>query len=788
MPSLTSPGVEVFVNDQSIYAEASPTTVPLFVIATRSNKTTPDGAGTAAGTTEADKLRVVSSQRELLQNYGNPVFVTSSGSPVHGEETNEYGLLAAHTFLGRASRAYILRADIDLGGLVPTKQEPVLPPPDNTYWMDANALVGGIFKFDGTNWVAVPFSARVASPTNADGSDGDWTFDYSNLDGTIRYKEGGSWKAATDANLSADFGATINLHVNPVAPTGPNTGDFWYKTTSSAGGVNLKLTRYRAVDGVFVTTPIIRQNTPPSPNEGVVWEDVSAISTTARRPLYVGTGSVFIPLSFVIQNEEPVTEPADGTLWLDDDITDFALYVEGTDHSRGNEWVPITTTTVSNPNSQQKVISASAPTFPSDGAIWVDISTPKNVDYYPVIKRWQVNQWIDITDSIIIKDGDPVASSVVNGTYWLNTGESKTRNIVKKYDSAYTAVTVVLNSSTNKYEVVTQVGNKWAPTSGKKFGRRSVRSIIVEKLQGAISSNDEIRAESNYYQLITCPSYPELYDEMIALNADIGEVAFVVGDTPKFMTPSGIPSGREITVAEWASNSNNVTVTGEDGFASARTPYAAFWYPWGIVANVDGKDVMVPPSHIAMRSIAYSDTVSAPWYAPAGYTRGRIDNVKSVGRLNDKNVYVPLQINNAMRDVLQQNDINPFMHKPNTGLVIFGQKTWAASASALDRINVARLLTKMKYDLRRLLEPFIFEINDPVTRRSAQVGTERYMAGLKSLRAVYDYAVRCDEQNNTPDRIDRNEMWVDLAIRPSKTVEFIYAPITVLNTGEEFPF
>jgi len=87
-----------------------------------------------------------------------------------------------------------------------------------------------------------------------------------------------------------------------------------------------------------------------------------------------------------------------------------------------------------------------------------------------------------------------------------------------------------------------------------------------------------------------------------------------------------------------------------------------------------------------------------------------------------------------------------------------------------------------------MMEPFLFEINDPVTRRSALVVAERYLAGLKSLRALYDFAARCDESNNTPDRIDRNELWVDVAIKPAKAVEFIFVPISILNTGQDFPF
>ncbi len=787
MPILTSPGVSVFVNDQSIYAEPNPTTIPLFVIATRTNKTTPDASGTARGTSEANKLRVVSSQRELLQNYGNPVFVTSAGAPVQGEETNEYGLLAAHTFLGRGSRAYILRADIDLGGLVPTTQEPVLPPPDNTYWVKQSSVVGGIFRRVLGQWIAQPFSVFTTAPTGATGANGDWGFDYSNLDGTIVFKDGGTWRAASNANLTTVFGGTVDLKVGPTAPTAQD-GDFWYKTTSSAGGVNLALTRYRAVDGVFVTVPVLRQTIPPTPNQGTVWEDLSAVNTTGHRPLYVGTGTQFIPLTFVIQNSEPVTEPTDGTLWYDDTFTDFALYIEGTDVGRGDQWVPVATTTVSNPTLVQKVISASPPAFPVDGSIWIDIASPESFDNFPIVKRWQIDQWIDITDSVIISDNDPGASSVLNGTYWLNLSESITRNTVKVYDSSFVAVKVVLNGSTDQYEVVPQVGNFWKPTAGGLFGRRAIRRTIVQKMQAALVANEEIRAEANYFQLIACPGYPEVYDEMLALNSDLGEIAFIIADTPKFMVPSGIPVGREITAAEWASNSNNVASTGEEGFASARTPYAGFWYPWGNGTNLDGNDVMIPPSHMVMRTIAYSDSVAAPWFPPAGYTRGRVDNATSVGYLNNNGEYAPLQLTTSMRNILYENDINPIMFKPNTGLVVFGQKSWAATSSALDRVNVARLLCKMKYDLARLLEPYLFEINDPITRRSAQVSTERYMAGLKSLRACYDYAVRCDESNNTPDRIDRNELWVDVALQPAKAIEFIYVPVTVLNTGEAFPF
>lgn len=790
---MVSPSVTVTVNDQSIYAAPNPRTIPLFVIPTRASKPTSDGSATAPGTLESNRLRLVTSQRELLQNYGNPVFVTSAGEPIHGDETNEYALLAAHSFLGQASRAFILRPDIDLGQLVPTDNEPVLPAPDGTYWIDRDAVSGGIFKrvagvfepITNTNTFTV-FTESPIGVTGAPGVDGDWGFDYSTSDGKIIFKSAGAWFPASDSNLEAQFGAGTNLHVSTTVPAVADDGDFWWKTSSSAGGVNLQLSRFRAVDGLYVSQVVIRDAMMPVPNEGTIWEDISSVNTTGARPLFVGTGLEFIPLNVFVQDNPPVTEPEAGTLWYDDNLTDFALYVEGTELGFGNQWVPIETTTVANPTNRQKVISASPPQFPNQGAIWVDVSTPEAIDNFPLIKRRTGNQWIDIRSSVEFTPDDPVASLVLNGTFWCNTGQSITRNTVKIYDPNFEALKVV--DSGGSFIVVPEEGNFWSPNAGDKFGRLSQRDLVVEAIQEQLVANEDVRAEVNYFQIISSPGYPEVYDEMIALNADNGEVSFVVADVPKFMIPSGIASGREVTAAEWITNANNVVATGERGFASGPSSYAGFWYPWCLTTNVDGEDVFQPGSHVALRTIAYSDAVSAPWFPPAGFTRGRVDNASSVGYLNNDDEYTPLILTKSQRDVLYENRINPIAFLPDRGLTVFGQKTNQGFASALDRVNVSRLIAKMKYDLARLLEPFLFELNDTITRRSVQVTVERYLSGLKSLRALFDFAVRCDESNNTDDVIDRNELFVDVAIKPAKAIEFIFVPITVLNTGDEFPF
>ena len=118
------------------------------------------------------------------------------------------------------------------------------------------------------------------------------------------------------------------------------------------------------------------------------------------------------------------------------------------------------------------------------------------------------------------------------------------------------------------------------------------------------------------------------------------------------------------------------------------------------------------------------------------------------------------------------------------GLVAFGQKTRARNASSLDRINVARLVVYLRSQLAKLARPYIFEPNDQITRDEIKSAAESLLIELVGLRAIYDFVVVCDESNNTPARIDRNELYLDIAIEPTKAVEFIYIPLRLKNTGE----
>ena len=136
-----------------------------------------------------------------------------------------------------------------------------------------------------------------------------------------------------------------------------------------------------------------------------------------------------------------------------------------------------------------------------------------------------------------------------------------------------------------------------------------------------------------------------------------------------------------------------------------------------------------------------------------------------------------------MRDVLYENAINPITILPGTGIVAYGQKTCTLVTSSMDRVNVARLVCYLRGVLDAVARPYIFEPNDSITRKQIQKSFESVLNDLIAKRGITDYAVICDDSNNTSDRIARNELWIDIAIEPTRAVEFVYIPIRLKNPG-----
>jgi hypothetical protein len=263
---------------------------------------------------------------------------------------------------------------------------------------------------------------------------------------------------------------------------------------------------------------------------------------------------------------------------------------------------------------------------------------------------------------------------------------------------------------------------------------------------------------------------------MITLNNDRKQTAFIIGDTPLSLNSAA--------VQPYIQNTNLALDNGEKGLVS-RSEYLGVYYPSGFGTDLAGESVVVPPSHMMLRTIIRSDNISFPWFAPAGVRRGLIDNATSIGFIDvtDNNVFKSIGVTVGLRDVLYADNVNPLTVLPGVGLVAYGQKTRAAQTSAMDRINVSRLVAYLRLVLDKVARPFIFEPNDTITRNQVKSAFENVLNDLVAKRGLYDYLVVCDTTNNTPDRIDRNELYVDIAIKPVKAIEFVYIPVRIVNTG-----
>jgi hypothetical protein len=312
-----------------------------------------------------------------------------------------------------------------------------------------------------------------------------------------------------------------------------------------------------------------------------------------------------------------------------------------------------------------------------------------------------------------------------------------------------------------------------------QFGRKAQRAVVVASLNGLLNSNQNIRNEDSLvYDLLCCPGYIETTSSLVSLNTGRGSLSFIVADAPARLTPDAT------SLSAWGSNSKNATGDGEVGLVTT-SENVAVYYPWGETTDLYGNNIAVPPSHIMLRTIALSDNVSYPWFAPAGTRRGGITNVSSVGYVSpDTGEFIATALNTGQRDTLASIHVNPITYITGTGLVNYGQYTRQLTASSLDRINVARLVIYLRRQFSQLAKPYVFEPNDTITRNEIKQAAESLLLELVGQRALYDYLVVCDTSNNTPARIDRSELYLDVAIEPVKAVEFIYIPLRLKNTGE----
>jgi len=464
------------------------------------------------------------------------------------------------------------------------------------------------------------------------------------------------------------------------------------------------------------------------------------------------------------------------------------------------------------------IFSTTAPTTQSDstvlvnGDLWIDTSDLEN---YPALYRRETVSgeatWvlIDKTDNttengLIFGDarfmgdgttdvvtGDiPTTATLLTSDYldidrpdptiyprgMLLFNTRRSTYGVKRFRSDYFSRTNF--SDTSAYPTLPTEKDAWVTSSGTTFGRKAVRSVVTNAMKSALDASTELREDARIFNTIAAPGYPELISNMVSLNNDRRQTAFVVGDGPMRLAATST------AIENWATNTAAATDNNEDGLVTS-DPYLAVFYPSATTNDLSGNTIVVPASHAMLRTIARSDDISFPWFAPAGTRRGLVDNVASIGYINSvTGAFVNDNIRESVRDTLYSNRVNPIAFFNGSGILNYGNKTRAASTSALDRINVARLTGYLRRQLQTIATGFVFEPNDKITRDELKQQVEQTLNDLVAKRGVFDYLVVCDETNNTPARIDRNELYVDVAIEPTKAAEFIFIPIRLKNTGE----
>ena len=211
--------------------------------------------------------------------------------------------------------------------------------------------------------------------------------------------------------------------------------------------------------------------------------------------------------------------------------------------------------------------------------------------------------------------------------------------------------------------------------------------------------------------------------------------------------------------------------------STVNNSYAATYWPW--VQTVDpntGQQVWVPASTMVPSIYAFTDSTTEPWFAPAGINRGILSTVIKAERI----------LTQGNRDTLYQSNINPIATFPNTGVVVFGQKTLQKKKSALDRVNVRRLLIELKTYISQIADTLVFEQNTVATRNDFLSQVNPYLASVQQRQGVYSYRVVMDETNNTPTVIDNNQLVGAIYIQPVKTAEFIILDFNVTSTGVTF--
>jgi hypothetical protein len=408
------------------------------------------------------------------------------------------------------------------------------------------------------------------------------------------------------------------------------------------------------------------------------------------------------------------------------------------------------------------------------------------------------------TFNVLVRRGDDKTSNKIILESWNNVSLDpfSSRYISKvigdqvvEYNSATSQVEVTTGSFANqsryiRVKNVTPTPN-YLDNNGLPVAAYTA-SIPVDGSGSFGGATGTIKGGANFYEAINSSNTQGLvtgnYTNMVTALSNKDAYQFNILSTPGLINEhhTAIISTIITNTTNRGDNLYVVDMVDYDGVladaitqaTSRDTSYASTYWPWvRIVDPATGRQVWVPASTLIPGVYAYNDKVSAPWFAPAGINRGGLSSVLSAKS----------KLSQADRDNLYTNNINPIATFPRTGVSVFGQKTLQKGASALDRINVRRLMIELKSYISQIADTLVFEQNTITTRNNFLSRVNPYLTTIQQKQGLYAFKVIMDETNNTPDVIDRNQLIGQIYVQPSRTAEFIALDFILLPTGAQFP-
>ena len=413
------------------------------------------------------------------------------------------------------------------------------------------------------------------------------------------------------------------------------------------------------------------------------------------------------------------------------------------------------------------------------------------------------------TFSLLIRRGDDTETNKIVLETWPNLSlDPVATNYISRVigDQVQTVVTdadgttylQISGSYENKSRYVTvktvnyQTPNYFDNNGQAKAAYTSSIPVAVSGTFGGATGTPFVSMVANFYENIASGNTQGLvggnYTTALALLSNQDEYVYNVIAAPGLysadystqvnkMITNAEERGDNIAVIDLVKYAQTVTTITSQA-SNLNTSYAATYWPWLQTPDpYSGNIVWVPASTLIPGVFAFNDNAAEAWFAPAGFNRGGLATAVRAER----------RLTQAERDTLYQAKVNPIATFPNQGLVVFGQKTLQTKASALDRVNVRRLLITLKDYISQVADNLVFEQNSIATRNAFLSQINPYLASVQQRQGLYAFKVIMDDTNNTADVIDRNQLVGQIYIQPTKTAEFIYLDFNILPTGATFP-